>query len=94
MSRFVDPILNCGYYNPAKAKMKKLTLTAIIEREADGFVAFCPELDVASQGDCRDEARRNLQEAVEAFLEVASATEIKSRLNPERYVESLEVNVA
>ena len=28
-------------------------LTAIIEREGDGFVALCPELDVASQGHCR-----------------------------------------
>ena len=26
-------------------------LTAIIQRENDGFVALCPELDVASQGD-------------------------------------------
>jgi predicted RNase H-like HicB family nuclease len=26
-------------------------LTAIIEREGDGYVALCPELDIASQGD-------------------------------------------
>jgi predicted RNase H-like HicB family nuclease len=26
-------------------------LTAIIEREGDGFVSQCPELDVASQGE-------------------------------------------
>jgi len=26
-------------------------LTAIIEREDDGYVALCPELDSASQGD-------------------------------------------
>ena len=25
-------------------------LTAIIEREGDGYVALCPEVDVASQG--------------------------------------------
>jgi predicted RNase H-like HicB family nuclease len=25
-------------------------LTAIVEREDDGFVALCPELDIASQG--------------------------------------------
>lgn len=25
-------------------------MTAIIEREDDGFVALCPELDIASQG--------------------------------------------
>ena len=26
-------------------------MTAVIEREGDGYVALCPELDVASQGD-------------------------------------------
>jgi predicted RNase H-like HicB family nuclease len=43
--------------------------TAIIEREDDGFVALCPEMDVASQGDTIEEARQYLREAVELFLE-------------------------
>ena len=30
---------------------KNYELTAIIEREGDGYVSLCPELDVASQGD-------------------------------------------
>ena len=47
-------------------------LTAIIEREGDGFVSLCPELDIASQGDTVDEARKNLQEALELFFETAS----------------------
>ena len=42
-------------------------LTAIIEREGDGYVALCPELDIASQGDTVGEARNNLQEALELF---------------------------
>ncbi len=37
-------------------------LTAIIEREGDGYVALCPELDVASEGESVDEARQNLVE--------------------------------
>lgn len=56
-------------------------LTAIIEREGDGFVALCPEVDVASQGDTVDEARRNLQEALELFFETASPEEINGRLH-------------
>jgi predicted RNase H-like HicB family nuclease len=60
--------------------------TAIIEREGDGFVALCPELDVASQGDTIEEARRNLQEAVELFLETADPAEIEDRLHAEVYV--------
>ncbi len=39
--------------------------TAVIEREEDGYVALCPELDIASQGDTIEEARRNLGEALE-----------------------------
>ncbi len=59
--------------------MKK-QLTAIIEREGDGFVAFCPELDIASQGDTVPEAHANLVEAVDLFLEVAPSAEIHRRL--------------
>ena len=54
-------------------------LTALIEREGDGFVSLCPELDVASQGDSVEEARRNLAEAVELFLETASPEERHER---------------
>lgn len=54
--------------------------TAIIEREDDGYVAFCPELDIASQGDTIESARANLQEALELFLESASPHEIMFRL--------------
>jgi predicted RNase H-like HicB family nuclease len=68
-------------------------LTAIIEREGDGFVALCPELDVASQGDTVDEAKKNLQEALELFFETASPEEIKTRLHDEVYVTQVEVAV-
>ena len=32
-------------------------LTAIVERDGDGYVALCPELDVISHGDSAAEAR-------------------------------------
>ena len=35
--------------------------TAIIEREDDDYVALCPELDIASQGESVAEARNNLR---------------------------------
>jgi len=56
-------------------------LTAIIEREGEGFVALCPEVDVASQGDTIDQARQNLQEALGLFFEAASSMEIRDRLH-------------
>ena len=68
---------------------KTLTLTAVIEREGDGYVATCPEVDVVSQGDTVEDARRNLVEAVEGFFEVASASEIRRRLKTETYVMSI-----
>jgi predicted RNase H-like HicB family nuclease len=61
-------------------------LTAVIEREDDGYVATCPELDVVSQGSTVEEARLNLVEAVEGFFEVASPSEIRRRLKTETYV--------
>ncbi|WP_419861526.1 type II toxin-antitoxin system HicB family antitoxin [Candidatus Palauibacter sp.] len=68
-------------------------LTAIIEREDDGYVALCPEVDIASQGDTVAEARDNLEEALELFFETASTTEIADRLRAEVYVTSVEVAV-
>ena len=52
---------------------KTTQVTALIEREGSGFVALCPELDVASQGDTVEEARANLIEAVELFFETADS---------------------
>ncbi|HEX7998365.1 MAG TPA: type II toxin-antitoxin system HicB family antitoxin [Pyrinomonadaceae bacterium] len=69
------------------------TLTATIWREDDGFVALCNELDIASQGDSIEEARANLKEAIELFLETAHPKEIDQRLNSEIYITTLEVNV-
>ena len=69
-------------------------LTAIIEREEDGYVALCPELDIASQGETVAAARSNLQEALELFFETASASEIQDRLHSEVYVTQVEVAVA
>jgi len=73
--------------------MGKRQLTAIIEREGDGYVALCPELDIASQGDSIEEARKNLQEAIELFFETASPEEVKQRLHEEVYVTRLEIAV-
>ncbi|MEX2189384.1 MAG: type II toxin-antitoxin system HicB family antitoxin, partial [Bacteroidota bacterium] len=50
----------------------KHQFTAVIEREDDQYVALCPELDIASQGDTVETARVNLKEAIELFFETAS----------------------
>jgi predicted RNase H-like HicB family nuclease len=68
-------------------------LTAIIQAEPPGFVALCPQLDVASQGDTIEESLANLREAVELFYECASAEEISAREGGEIYITQLEVSV-
>jgi predicted RNase H-like HicB family nuclease len=71
----------------------KYQLTAVIEKEGDGFVALCPELDIASQGNSVEEAHANLKEALELFFEEASPTEIEERLHTEIFVTRLEIAV-
>ncbi|MGD0913579.1 MAG: type II toxin-antitoxin system HicB family antitoxin [Terracidiphilus sp.] len=68
-------------------------MTAIIEREDDGFVALCPELDIASQGSSVEEARANLIEALQLFFETAAPSEVARRLRNEVFVTQVEVPV-
>ncbi len=72
--------------------MKK-SLTALIEREENTYVALCPELDVVSQGDTVQTARENLTEAIELFFETASPEEINTRLHNEIYITQVEVAI-
>ncbi|MDE2974899.1 MAG: type II toxin-antitoxin system HicB family antitoxin [Gemmatimonadota bacterium] len=68
-------------------------LTAIVERDGDGYVALCPELDVASQGETVVEARDALDEALALFFEAAPADEVDRRLRSEVYVTQIEVAI-
>ena len=68
-------------------------LTAIIEREDDGYVALCPELDIASQGASIEEARANLVEALTLFFETADPSEVERRYHGDVLVTQVEVPV-
>jgi len=68
-------------------------MTAIIEREDDGFVALCPEFDIASQGATIEEARANLVEALALFFETASSSEVARRVRNEVFITQVEVPV-
>jgi predicted RNase H-like HicB family nuclease len=70
--------------------MSGRSYTAIIEKEGNGYVALCPELDVASQGATVEEATANLKEAVDLFLEYADPAEIQRRLHTEIFVTRFE----
>ena len=45
------------------------TLTAVVHKEGDWYVAECPEMGTASQGKTFDEAVANLKEATELYIE-------------------------
>jgi predicted RNase H-like HicB family nuclease len=49
--------------------MTQRTLTAVIHKEEDLYVADCPEVGTVSQGSTIDEALANLKEATELYLE-------------------------
>jgi predicted RNase H-like HicB family nuclease len=68
--------------------------TEVIERDEDWYVALCPELDIAGQGESVEEARRSLIEAIELFFEVASPSEIQERIRSEVFVIQVGVDVA
>ena len=70
-----------------------MKLTAVIEREGDGYVSFCPELDIASQGESIESARDNLREALELFFESASREEVTKRLREDVFITQVEISV-
>lgn len=72
---------------------KTYQFTAVIEREGDGYVSLCPELDIASQGETVETASANLKQAIELFFETASRQEISERLRDEVFVTRLEVAI-
>lgn len=49
----------------------KISFTTYVFREKKMYVAYAPELDISSCGHTAMEARKNIEEAVELFLEEA-----------------------
>ena len=67
-------------------------VSIIIAREENWFVAFCPELDITSQGKNVEEARNNLKEALQLFLEHADPSEIHLPKEPP-FVSTLDIAI-
>ncbi len=57
-------------------KYMKYVFSAVFTKEDGGYVAICPELGVASQGDNLKEAEYNIKEAVELYIENISQDEL------------------
>jgi predicted RNase H-like HicB family nuclease len=85
------PDMNIGWICKDGAVIEIPPLTAVIQKEEAWYVSTCPELGVASQGKTRKEAYAMLAEAVELWLQAASAKEIKRRVKLGGSVQPLEL---
>ena len=61
--------------------MTKQTLTAVLHKEEDLYVAECPEVGTVSQGSSVEEAIANLKEATELYLEEFPLPEVTRPLS-------------
>ena len=67
-------------------------VNVIIEKDQDGYYAYCPELEgCQSQGDNLEEVLANIREAVELYLETLNDDEKSTCLSQEILTTSLEV---
>ncbi|MGD0339897.1 MAG: type II toxin-antitoxin system HicB family antitoxin [Bacteroidota bacterium] len=60
--------------------MTTKTLTAVLHREEDMFVAECPEIGTVSQGSTVEEALANLKEATELYFEEFPPKQVEKAL--------------
>jgi len=73
----------------------KLKIDVIIERDDDGYYAYCPALEgCQSQGDTFEEVCRNIQEAAELYWETLTPEEISALMNTQVIATAVEVAVA
>ncbi len=67
--------------------------SVVIEKDEDGFYAWCPELKgCQSQGQTIEEATANIREAIELYLETLTEEERSRAFSQEIFTTSLEVH--
>lgn len=70
-------------------------VNVIFSKDENGYYVFCPDLPGChSQGDNFEEAKENIKEAIDLYLETMSKEEINEALNKELLTTTLEVAVA
>ncbi len=72
-----------------------LKLNVVIEKDDDGYYAYCPELSgCQTQGDTFEEVMENLQEAAELYVETLPRAEQRRLTRKQIVTTALEVSVA
>jgi predicted RNase H-like HicB family nuclease len=62
-------IILCNKRAKRRKQMTNKTLTAVLHKEDNLYVAECPEVGTVSQGSTIEDAIANLKEATELYLE-------------------------
>ena len=87
----IDAEICCFYEKIWYIMSVRYTFTTTINKEGKWYVARCVELGVVSQGKTIVEAKKNIAEAVELFLENETAPELPSAVP---LITTFEVNYA
>ena len=73
--------------------MKKIKITAeLIPAEEGGYVVYCPELDITTEGETVEEALAMIQDAASGYIEAVGFDNIP-HFSPKRQVKELELVV-
>ena len=75
--------------------MKTYNLNTVIEKDAYGYYAYCPELEgCCTQGRTLDETMKNIREAMTLYLETMTSKERALLIHREIMTSNLEVSLA
>ncbi|MBO0939448.1 type II toxin-antitoxin system HicB family antitoxin [Fibrella sp. HMF5335] len=70
-------------------------VNVIYEKDENGYYVYCPQLKgCQSQGDTFEEARDNIQEAIELYLETMPPDDVVELLGHEIITSTIEVALA
>jgi predicted RNase H-like HicB family nuclease len=79
MTLFDFNVTESGCAPMRRTKMPHISrLPVLTWKEDDVYVADCPAVRIASQGETEEEALNNLKEAIELYFEDAPCTELPS----------------
>ena len=69
----------------------EITVELTPDLEVGGYVAYCPELDITTEGETTEEAIAMMKEAAEGYIEIVGLNNIPLNRMGERRVRKLEL---
>ena len=69
----------------------EITVELTPDLEIGGYVAYCPELDITTEGETTEEAIAMMKEAAEGYIEIVGLNNIPLNRIGEKLVRKLEL---